>query len=112
MEVTSKASKLIETVLKPKHIQPPPENPRFNYIIDLYGKWYRSYLYFCCTYACPSPNALSPTFEVRFTRLEYAGNDRFNLAYMRHTGQWWEVYPHLSLDECLARIREEPLFHP
>ncbi|HEY4034965.1 MAG TPA: hypothetical protein VGL94_13480 [Ktedonobacteraceae bacterium] len=112
VEVTTKASELIETVLKPKHMQPPPENPRFNYIIDLYGKWYRSYFYFCSTYACPSPNALSPTFEMRFSRLEYAGNDRFNLAYMRHTGQWWEVYPHLSLDECLARIREEPLFHP
>ena len=63
-------------------------------------------------YCCPGPNALSPTFEARFTRLQYAGNGRFNLAYMRYTGQWWEVYRGLTLDECLARIREEPLFHP
>jgi hypothetical protein len=30
MEVTTKANELIETVLKPKHIQPSPENPQFN----------------------------------------------------------------------------------
>jgi hypothetical protein len=29
MEVTTKANELIETVLKPKYIQPPPENPQF-----------------------------------------------------------------------------------
>jgi hypothetical protein len=27
MEVTTKANELIETVLKPKYIQPPPEKP-------------------------------------------------------------------------------------
>jgi hypothetical protein len=111
-EVTKKANELIETFLKPKYLQPPPENPQFNYIIDIYGQWYRSYFYFCSRYCCPGPNALSPTFEARFTRLQYAGNGSFNLAYMRYTGQWWEVYRGLSLDECLARIREEPLFHP
>ncbi len=40
MEVTTRANELIETVLKPKYIQPPPENPQFNYIVDIYGKWY------------------------------------------------------------------------
>ena len=30
MEVTTKARELIETILKPKYIQPPPENPQFN----------------------------------------------------------------------------------
>jgi len=112
MEVTKKTNALIDTSLKLKYLQPPPENPQFNYIVDISGKWYRSYFYFCSRYCCPGPNALSPTFEARFTRLQYAGNGRFNLAYMRYTGQWWEVYRGLTLDECLARIREEPLFHP
>jgi hypothetical protein len=31
MDVSMKASELIETVLKPKHIQAPPDNPQFNY---------------------------------------------------------------------------------
>jgi hypothetical protein len=50
MEVTTKAKELIETVLKPKNIQPPPENPQFNYIVDIYGKWYRKAYYFCAEY--------------------------------------------------------------
>src|SRR5262249_24357303 len=38
------------------------------------------------------PTAIKPTFEAPFVRLEYVGNRRFNLAYMRHTDKWWEVY--------------------
>lgn len=30
--VTAEASELIEKVLKPKHVQPPPKKPRFNYV--------------------------------------------------------------------------------
>lgn len=111
-EVQTRANQLVETVLKPKHILPPRGDERFNYIVDLSTKWYRSYFYFCATYRCPGPTALAPSFEVRFARLEYRGNRRFALAYMRHTEQWWELYPDLSLDECLAAIRDEPHFLP
>jgi hypothetical protein len=38
MEVTTKAHELIETVLKPKYVQQPPENPQFNYIVDILGQ--------------------------------------------------------------------------
>ena len=44
--------------------------------------------------------------------MEYVGQRRFNLAYLRHTGKWQEVYPDLTVEECLAIIRDEPLFHP
>ena len=111
-EVTTKANELIETVLKPKHIQPPPENPQFNYIVDMYGKWYHRYFYFCATYCVPGTNATVPSFEAKFARMEYAGNNRFHLSLMRHTGQWVELYTGLSLDECLAAIRDDPFFQP
>src|SRR6266566_3680549 len=62
-EVTTRANELIDTILKPKNIQPPPENPRFNYIVDIYGKWYHSAFYFCTKYCCPGHNAISPSFE-------------------------------------------------
>jgi hypothetical protein len=110
--VTAKANDLIDTVLKPAHIKPTAGDERFNYIVDLYSRWYRNYLYFCSRYACPGPNAISPYFEAKFARLEYAGYDRFHLAYMRHTGNWCEIYINLSLDECLAAIRDEPNFLP
>jgi hypothetical protein len=99
-------------VFKPRHIQPPLESPQFNYIVDLYNRWHHSFFYFCAKYACPGPNAISPFFEIKYTRLEYVGERRFNLAYMRHTGQWWEVYQGLTLDECLKTIEKEALFWP
>ena len=54
----------------------------------------------------------SPFFESRFARLQYAGDERFNLAYFRPTGQWWEVAQLLPLQECLSRIEAGGLFTP
>jgi hypothetical protein len=111
--VAAKAEELINGYLKPAHIETPPKKPQFNYITDIYSKWYQSYFYFCAEYACPFPDAISPSFETRFARMGYRGeSDRFNLAYMRHTGQWWVIYHDLSLDECLTTIREEIHFQP
>jgi len=110
-KVETEANALIETVLKPKHIAP-PENPQFNYIVDIFTQWYRNYFYFISRRAVPGPNAISPFFDAKFARLEYVGGDHFNLSFMRHTGQWVEIYPDLSLDECLAAVRDDPWFHP
>jgi hypothetical protein len=111
-EVSAKAAELINKHLKPNHVKPPPKNAQFNYLIDIFTKWYQSYFYFCTTYACPHPDAISPTFETRFARMQYLENRKFNLAYMRHTGQWNEIYSDLSMDECLSAIRDEPHFIP
>ncbi|MFC1833217.1 hypothetical protein ACFL2Q_00615 [Thermodesulfobacteriota bacterium] len=111
-ELSQKAQQLIEEHLRPEHVKPPPKTPQFNYIIDLATKWYQSYFYFCSTYACPHPDAISPTFESRFARLGYQGQDRFNLAYMRHNGKWNEILFDLSLDECLTAMKEDPHFFP
>jgi hypothetical protein len=86
-EVERKANELIETALKPKHVLPPPKNPKFNYITGLSTKWHGRYFYLVSTYARPGPNAISPSFEVNFARLESTALGRFNLAYMRHTGK-------------------------
>jgi hypothetical protein len=110
--VKEKADHLIESILKPEHIKRAPKNTHLNYIVDIYSKWYRSCFYSCATYRCPSPNAVSEFFENRFARLEYAGNERFSLSYMRQTGQWVELFTDLTLDECLESIRNEPHYLP
>ena len=107
-----KAVQVIEDTLKPKHIKPPPTDNDWNYLTDIYSKWYRSYFYFCATYACPGPNAISPSFDTKFARMEYVGGEKFNLSYMRHTGQWWEIYQDLPMLECIERILQEPHFVP
>lgn len=80
-----KADELIENILKPAHIKPPPNGNDFNYLVDIYAKWYRNYFYFCSKYNCPAPNASSSTFETKFARMEYVSNEKFNLSYLRHT---------------------------
>lgn len=40
------------------------------------------------------------------------GQDNSAIAYMRHTGQWQEVYTDQSLEKRLAIIRLETLFQP
>jgi hypothetical protein len=110
--VETRANALIESVLKPAHVKPPPAEPQFNYIVDIYGKWYRSYFYFCARYASPGPYAISPFFETRFARMEYVGPDRFTLSFMRYTGQWIELLHDQSLDDCLTAIESDAWFHP
>lgn len=113
-DVQHKAHQLVETVLKPKHIQtaPAPDQFQHNYLADIYTKWYRHYFYFCAKYCVPGPNALVPFFEAKFARLEYSGTTRFNLSFMRYTGEWVEIYPDLSLEKCLAAIKDDSFFHP
>lgn len=111
-EVAQKAQELIDTFLKPTYIQPPPENPQFNYIIDISAKWWRSNFYFSAVYAVAGPNAIAPSFESKFARLTYKGSERFTLAFMRYTEEWVELYHDQSLDECFEAIKTDAWFHP
>jgi hypothetical protein len=111
-QVEAKVRGLIDDVLKPKHVEPPPEEARFNYISDITLKWHGSTLFLVAVYACPGPNALSPSFESRFARLKPAGSGRFDLDFMRHTGQWVPLYQGLTLDQSLEAIRDDPWFAP
>ena len=112
IDVQEKADEIIEQVIKPEHIKPPPTDHDFNYLVDIYSKWYRNYFYFCSKYNSPSPNAISPSFETKFARMEYVGNKKFNLSYMRHTGQWLELDTELSISESLELIADGGHFFP
>jgi hypothetical protein len=104
-EVEAKASNLIANVLKPEYVQEPPEGRRSNYIIDIGTKWHREHFYFVSTYACPWPQALSPTFKSKFARMEYVGNERFALDFPRQADKWVRIYDSLTVPQCLKAIR-------
>jgi hypothetical protein len=91
---------------------PPKTDQQFNYITDIEAKWYRTYFYFVATYACPGPNALAPTFESKFARMEHIGGGKFDLSYMRHNDEWFGLHDALSVDECLIAIQEDAWFVP
>jgi hypothetical protein len=112
-EVETKAKDLIERVLKPKHVLPPKKDERFNYVTDIWAKWYRNYFYFISLRTCPSPRALSPTFESKFARMEPLGGGKFALYFMRHTGkEWVGIFDALSVDECMKAIEDDQWFVP
>lgn len=111
-EVDTKATELIEKTLKPRHVKPPPEGSHFNYVTDITLKWIGSTCYFISIYACPGPNAIAPTFEEKFARLEYVGDAKFTLSFMRHTGKWVALFTGISMDECLKAIQDDPWFMP
>lgn len=110
-EVETKAMDLIQNVLKPRYVKPPKEGEPFNYITDIRAQWFRNNFYFVSTYACPGPNALSPTFEAKFARMEPLGDGTFALYAMRYTGkEWVGVLDALTVDECMEAIRDDPWF--
>jgi len=111
-EVNQKAGDLIENVLKPKHVEPPPKGRQLNYLVDITTKWLGSKCYFISIYRSSGPHAVSPTFETKFARMEYVGNGKFSLSFMRHTGQWVELYDALTVDKCLKAIQDDPWFVP
>ena len=112
-EVEAKANDLIERILKPKYVPPPKKDEQFNYVTDIAAKWHGNYFYFFSIYACPGPNALSPSFESKFARMEPLGGDKFALYFMRYTGkEWVGIFDALSADECMKAIQDESWFVP
>lgn len=112
VELETKAAELIKSVLKPKHVLPQPSDQQFNYVSDIGVKWNKNYFYFVATYACPGQNAISPSFESNFARMEHLGDGKFTLAFMRHTNEWVALDSGISIDECLKAIQDDPWFLP
>jgi hypothetical protein len=111
-EMDAKIADLIENVLKPKHLQPPPEGHLLNYIVDIKAKWLGSKCYLISVYRTPRLHKKPTRFETKFARMEYVGNAKFSLSFMRHTGQWLRLYERTSVDECIRAIQVEPWFQP
>ena len=112
LEIQRNADEFLESYLKPNFVLQPPQDPKLSYVAGIFTKWHQRYFYFYSKYRCRRLNCISESFESRFVRLEYAGNGKFNLSYMRHTGQWWEIFQGLSLEECFEEIKRQKLFHP
>jgi len=91
-----------------------PENPNkeFNYLVDIYSKWYQHYFYLCEKYKSEHPNRIKDEFEEKFVRLTVRGKNQFDFSYFRHTGQWHLVAEGLTIEECKDMILSNPVFQP
>jgi hypothetical protein len=91
-----------------------PKKPKkeFNYLVDIYSKWYQNYFYLCEKYRAEYPDRIKDEFEMKFVRLKYTRKDQFELSYCRHTGQWQLVFVDLTLEDCKEMILSIPTFQP
>jgi hypothetical protein len=99
-------------VLKPRFL-PTIRPTRFNYPIDILGKWHGNRYRFVQRYRSgqPQPETLGEEFDAPFTRLDWISRDRFDLQWHRHTGTCLHRRG-LSLVEALKTIEADGLLHP
>jgi hypothetical protein len=100
----------IATVLKPRFLPEVTPTP-FNYKIDIRGEWSRT---LSLHPALPLRHGTQYRRGIRRTVRSSRphGPDRFDIYWMRHTGQWWPVHRGLTLAASLRMIEDDPILHP
>lgn len=110
--ITAACERFIEDVLKPEFL-PEIRPTKFNYCIDIFGKWHGTKYRFLQRFRNDRPDTYTESeFISPFARLEYVGRDRFDLSYFRHTGQWWTVDRGVTLDQALALLETKGIYNP
>jgi hypothetical protein len=93
---------------KKKFIEATP-NKEENYLINFYSKFYRGFFYLCAEYKAEYENRIFDGFERKFARLEFIDDNKYNLAYFRHTDQWWTIERNVTKEFCLTYITDNSL---
>jgi hypothetical protein len=111
MAITVACQRFIDEFLKPRFL-PVICPTEFNYPIDILGKWHGTRYRFIQRYRSGFPENLSEEFDTPFVRLDWLGQDRFDIQWHRHTGAWHCLYRGLSLAEALNTIQSNGILHP
>jgi hypothetical protein len=111
LAITAACERFIADVLKPRFL-PEIRPTKFNYPIDLYGKWHGNKYRFITRFRSDDLRSYAPEFEAPFARLEYVSRDRFDLSYHRHTGEWFRLFERVSLVDALHLIASDSHFAP
>jgi len=101
----------IADVLKPRFL-PVIRPTAFNYPIDIHGDWRAGRYRFMTRYRSAHEHNTGWEFDAPFTRLDHMARDRFDVYWMRHTGQWWPLHSGLSLTASLQTILDDGYLYP
>src|SRR5688572_18394727 len=93
--IAAVCERFIADTLKPRFL--PVIGPtKFNYPIDVFGKWRGNKYSFITRYRSGFPENLGEEFDAAFTRFDhvesYPAGTRFDVLWRRHTGQWFRLY--------------------
>ena len=109
-----KISKQFEPIVEElkKNLKPLPEPQEWNHCIDVFSKWRGNFFYIMQKYKVGGENRYKDFFDTGIARLEYYGEDRFNLSYFRHTGKWEPLfmYQDISFEDAKKAILEDTMF--
>ena len=113
--IAAACERLIAGTLKPRFL-PETRSTQFNYIIDILGKWRGNKYSFITRYRSGFPENAGEEFESAFARLDHVEEsiveNRFDVMWHRHTGQWWRLHSSVTLEEALRLIENQPLLQP
>ncbi len=110
--IEASCERFINDVLKPRFL-PKILPTEFNYCVDIFGKWHGNKYRFMQRFRNDRPDQYTEQeFTSPFARIEYVGRDLFDLAYFRHTEQWWPVHRGVTFDEALELLETSGIYHP
>lgn len=113
--IAAACGQLIAETLKPRFL-PEIRATEFNYPVDIFGKWRGNKYSFITRYRSGFPGNAGVEFASAFTRLDHVAEsideNRFDVMWRRHTGQWFRVHSSIALEEALRLIKTEGLLQP
>lgn len=110
-KIVTACDAFVRDVLKPRFL-PEIRPSDFNYAIDIRCAWAGGRYRFLTRYRVGSGENAGNTFDAPFASLVRTGRDRFDLDWMRHTGQWWPLYEGKSLAQALRILETDELLFP
>ena len=102
---------LIRDVLLPRFM-PEIRPTEFNYKIAIHGAWAAGRYRFMQRYRSGWESNRGAEFDAPFARLDRMGPDRFDIHWMRHTGEWWPLHAGVTLAEALRILETDQVLHP
>lgn len=113
--IAARCDRFITETLKPRFL-PEIRRTRFNYPVDIFGKWRGNKFSFISRYRSGFSDNEGEEFDAAFTRLnhveEHIADIRFDVMWRRHTGQYWRLHSSVTLEEALHLIETEPFLRP
>lgn len=113
-EIFTECQKFIDSNLLPCLAKEFNKNQKQPHLAEIKRKWHRNFLYFIACYKNVKTKTTHSECEEKFARLEYQKNNKFSVAYFRHTGQWHNLNygKGVFLKECFKMIKEWPHLQP
>jgi hypothetical protein len=110
-QIIAACEAFIRDILKPRFL-PQVRPTEWNYVVDIHGAWAAGRYRFMQRYRSGYEDNPGEEFDAPFARLSRMGADRFDIHWMRHTGQWWKLHSDVTLAQALKILQTDEILFP